>query len=135
LPARKLNAIAGKQTHLRARQGEVAVSHTTTDAPLLPVEQIERLQQILPHRVEWVFDQTQVESEHRRNEVQRVNTLIFVERIAGLLFALVVAIFGLGIAAYLAIQGKELTASVIGGATLVGLVAAFIGGKQKANSK
>ena len=93
------------------------------------------MQQILPHRVEWVFDQTQVESEHRRKEVRRVNTLIFVERIAGLLFALVIAVFGLGVAAYLAIQGKELTASVIGGATLVGLVAAFIGGKQKSNGK
>ena len=127
--------MAGKQTHVRTRQGELAVSHTTTDAPLLPVEQIDRLQKILPHRVEWVFDQTQVESEHRRKEVSRVNTLIFVERIAGLLFALLVAIVGLGTSAYLAIQGKELTATVIGGATLVGLVAAFIGGKQKSNGK
>ncbi len=67
--------------------------------------------------------------------MSRVNTLIFVERIAGLLFALLVAIVGLGTSAYLAIQGKELTATVIGGATLVGLVAAFIGGKQKSNGK
>jgi hypothetical protein len=48
--------MAGKQTRLHARQGEVAVSHTTTDAPLLPVEQIERLKQIAPGRVDWVFD-------------------------------------------------------------------------------
>jgi hypothetical protein len=127
--------MASKHTHLRARQGEVAVSQTTTDAPLLPVEQIERLQQILPHRVEWVFEQTQVESEHRRMELRRVNTMIFIERMAGLFFALVVAVLGLGVAAYLAIQGKELTASIIGGATLVGLVASFIGGKQKAAQK
>jgi uncharacterized membrane protein len=127
--------MAAKHTHVRAGQGQLAVSHTTTDAPLLPVEQIERLQKILPHRVEWVFEQTQIESEHRRQEVRRVNTLIFVERISGLLFALLVAVLGLGIAAYLAVQGKEFTASVIGGATLVGLVAAFIGGKQKSNEK
>jgi hypothetical protein len=56
---------------MHARLGEVAVSQTTTDAPLLPVEQ----------------------------------------------------------------HDKEITASVIGGATLVGLVATFIGGRKSAESK
>jgi hypothetical protein len=120
---------------MHARSGEVAVSQTTTDAPLLSVEQIERLQQIAPHRVDWVFDQTQLESESRRSELRRVNTMVFIERMAGLVFALVIAVLGLGIAAYLALHDKEITASVIGGATLVGLVATFIGGRKSAEAK
>jgi len=127
--------MANKQTRMHARPGEVAVSQTTTDAPLLPVEQIERLQRIAPHRVDWVFDQTQLESESRRSELRRVNTMVFIERMAGLVFALVIAVLGLGIAAYLALHDKEITASVIGGATLVGLVATFIGGRKSAESK
>lgn len=124
--------MGGKQTRVQAKSGndELAVSTTTTDAPLLPIEHLERLKQVAPHRVDWVFDQTALESEHRRSEHKRVNTLVFIERIAGLVFALLVAILGLGLATFLAINGRELTASIIGGATLVGLVATFIVGKH-----
>lgn len=127
--------MSGRQTRVHARQGEVAVSHTTTDAPLLPIDQIEKLQQIAPNRVEWVFEQTQLESDHRRAEVKRVNTLIFVERMAGLVFALLIAVLGLGLATYLAVLDKNFVASVIGGATLVGLVVAFLGGKRSQDKK
>lgn len=122
--------MAGKHTHLRANRTEVAVSHTTTDSPLLPIDQIERLREIAPDRVNWVFEQTQIESETRRSENQRINTMIFVERIAGLVFALIIALVGLGAATYLAMNGHEVTASVIGGTTLVGLVTAFVAGKK-----
>lgn len=124
--------MGGRQTRVQAKSGndELAVSTTTTDSQLLPIEHLERLQQVAPHRVDWVFDQTALESEHRRAEQKRVNTLIFVERIAGLVFALLVAVVGLGLASYLAINGKEVTASIIGGTTLVGLVATFIVGKR-----
>lgn len=111
------------------------MSSTTTDSPLLPIEQIERLQQLVPNRVEWVFDQTQIESESRRTEMKRINTMVFIERMAGLVFALVIAIIGLGAAVYLAMNHHETTASIIGGATLVGLVAAFIAGKKSDNKK
>ena len=39
-------------------------------------------------------------------------------------------VVGLGLASYLAVNGKEVTASIIGGTTLVGLVATFIVGKR-----
>lgn len=48
----------------------------------------------------------------------------------GLWFALVIALLGLSIAAYLALQDQTVVASVVGGTTLVGLVAAFIVGKS-----
>jgi hypothetical protein len=109
---------------------ELTVSSTTTDCPILPIEQIERLQKIVPHRVEWVFEQTNAESEYRRTENRRVNTLVFIERTAGLLFALIVALSGLAAAAYCASLGREVTASVLGGTTLVGMVTAFIVAKK-----
>ncbi len=122
--------MAGKQTRLSAGNGRLDVSQTTTESPLLPIEQIAQLKQIDPARVDWVFEQTQVESTERRREVRRINTMVFIERIAGLFFALIIAFAGLGVAAYLAISGHDWVAGVIGGTTLVGLVTAFIAGKK-----
>lgn len=122
--------MASKHTQLRAKSGEVAVSSTTTDSPLLPIDQIERLQEILPDKVDWIFEQTTIESEVRRREMSRINTMVFIERIAGLLFALLIAVLGLGLATYLAMHGHEVPASIIGGSTLVGLVTAFVVGKK-----
>lgn len=127
--------MASNHTRARAHKGEVVVSSTTTDSPILPIEQIERLKEIAPHRVDWVFDQTQLESESRRSEAKRINTMVFIERMAGLTFALAVAIIGLGAAVYLAIQGKEVTASIIGGGTLVGLVTSFVAGRKQPEKK
>ncbi|WP_271464142.1 hypothetical protein [Acidovorax sp. NCPPB 4044] len=113
----------------RSKDTEVRVSQTTTDAPLLPIEQIGRLRELAPERVDWIFDQTEIESEYRRAETRRINTMTFAERMAGLVFALLIAVLGLGLAAYLAMNGKEITASIIGGTTIVGLVSAFILGR------
>lgn len=125
----------GRHNSVRVKDGnrEVAATSTTTDAPLLPVDQIERLAAIRPDCVDWVLDQTQCESDHRRSEVTKINRYIFVEKLAGLVFALLIAIAGLGAAVYLAMNGREVTASVIGGSTLVGLVASFIAGKKSSD--
>ena len=122
-----------RHTKVSARNGasEVAVSTTVTDAPLLPVDQIERLKAVAPDRVDWLFEQTQIESESRRSENRRINTMLFFERIAGLVFALLVACAGLYTALQMALAGREIAASVVGGATLVGLVTAFIAGKRQ----
>lgn len=125
--------MANRHTTAQAKGDVLAVSTTTTDAPILPVEQIAALQKIAPHRVEWVFDQTQAEAEHRRSENSRVNTLIFAERLVRLLFALIIALAGLGVATYLALQGHEVVASVIGGGTLAAMVTAFVAKKRETN--
>jgi len=122
--------------HTRAQKnksGDVLVQSTTTDAPLIPVEQLAKLKEIAPDRVDWIFEQTQLESEFRRTETKRIHTFTFVERICGLLFALLIAMCGLGSSVYSAMNGFQVVASVIGGATLVGLVTAFIVGKSKVN--
>ena len=88
------------------------------------------LKELAPERVDWVFNQTEIESEDRRREVRRINTMTFIERMAGLVFALLIALIGLGAAVYLAMNGHEVSASIIGGGTLVGLVAAFVAGRK-----
>lgn len=119
-----------RHTNARASRNEVVVSETTTDSPILPIEQIERLKEIAPHRVEWVFEQTQIESDMRRRENIRVNTMVFLERAGGLVFALLVAFMGLAASVYCATINQPWVASVIGGTTLVGLVTAFIAGRR-----
>ena len=123
--------MSSRQTnaHAKTRDGQVTVSSVTTDSPILPIEQIAKLKEIVPDRVDWVFSQTEAESNFRRSENRRVNTMMFIERMAGLLFAFLIASFGLGVAVYLAIKGHEIVASIIGGTTLVGLVTAFVAGR------
>jgi len=114
----------------RSKDTEVRVSQTVTDAPLLPVEQISRLRELAPERVDWIFSQTEAESAFRRQEHRRINTMSFVEHMAGLIFALLIAMFGLGVATWLALADHDMTASIIGGTTIVGLVSAFILGRN-----
>lgn len=77
--------------HVNGRGGsEMLVQDNHSDAPLLPIAGIERLHVIRPDRVDWVFEQTQIEAETRRNEQTRINTFIFIERISGILAALLI---------------------------------------------
>jgi hypothetical protein len=123
--------MANNQTRVNAKQGgDLAIHSTTTDSPLLPIEQIERLQQLVPHRVEWVFDQTTKEADARRGENHRINTFVFLEFLIGQIFGFLIAVAGLGAAVYCAMLGQSVVAAVIGGTTVVGLTLAFITGKK-----
>jgi uncharacterized membrane protein len=116
---------------VRHRDKELTVSQSTTDAPILPVAQIERLQQIMPERVDWVFNETQTEAAHRRSETTRINTFVFIERVIGQVFGLIIGVVGLASAVYAATHGAQTAGAVIGGTTVVGLVGAFVIGKSK----
>jgi hypothetical protein len=51
-----------ESNHTRAQKnksGDVLVQSTTTDAPLIPVEQISKLKEIAPSRVYLIFEQNQ----------------------------------------------------------------------------
>lgn len=109
-----------------ARSGDLTISQVTSDSPLLPIDHIERLQASLPHRAEWVFEQTQAEAQARRSESRRINTFIFVEQMVRLASALIIGLAGLGAAVYCAVIGQSTAAAVIGGTTVVGLVTAFV---------
>ena len=70
---------------LRNKDQHITVSQQETDAPVLPIAQIERLKEIHPERVDWVFEETTKEGSFRRSEMKRVNSMIFIERILGMI--------------------------------------------------
>lgn len=121
--------MANDHTNLSARHSDghhLQLTHTTTDSPILPVADLERLHQLNPDLVNWVTTQTELEAQHRRNETRRVNTFVFIERISGVIAGATVAIVGLLIAAYTAIQGHSGVALGIGGATLASIVSVLV---------
>lgn len=97
--------------------------------------QIERLKEILPEKVGWVFDQAAEEGRFRRAEVRRVNTLAGVERIGSMLSGLIIGCVALALSTYLAMHEHDWVAGVIGGTTVVGLVSAFVIGQRRSPPK
>jgi type IV secretory pathway TrbD component len=97
--------------------------------------QIERLREILPEKVDWVFEQAKAEGDFRRSETRRVNLFKFIDRMAGIASGFLIGIIGLGVSAYLAMHGHDWVAGVIGGSTVLGLVSVFVIGQVKAPSQ
>lgn len=125
--------MASTHTNLQATNSEgglVTVQQTATDSPLLPAANLQQLAAIDPKLVDWVVEQTQKEAEFRRGEVHRTNNFVFVERIAGICAAVILALTGLGVVVYLAMNGHDWVAGVIGGGALVGLVSAVLSRKK-----
>jgi hypothetical protein len=120
---------------LNEKDRHLTVSQHDTDAPILPVAQLEKLHQFYPDAVPWVIDEASKEGQFRREESGRINTFIFIERIAGLLAGFSIGAIALSISYLLAMAGHDWVASVIGGTTVVALVGAFIYGKKKVANK
>jgi hypothetical protein len=87
---------------------------------------IERLHNIRPDRVDWVFEQTQIEAETRRVEQHRVNTFIFFERIATQIFALAIGLCGIGGGIYAALEGHDWLGGTVATVTIGTLAVAFL---------
>lgn len=116
---------------LKDKDRHLTVSQHDTDAPVLPVAQLERLNQFYPEAVPWVINEASIEGQFRRSETRRINTFVFIERLAGIIAGLTVAIVSLTVAYQLAMAGREGVAAIIGGTTVVALVGAFIYGRKK----
>ena len=127
--------MSNQHTTVQAKSGnhELTLSQHSTDSPILPIVQIERLHTFRPDKVDWVLDQTQKEAEARRAQDARINDYIFYERVIGQVFGLFIGLAGLSAAAYIAVNSSPTAGAVVGGATLVSMVTAFIVGR--ANGK
>lgn len=129
--------MANKSTTAKVsnRNGELTLQHHETDSPLLPVAQLERLQKIKPDAVEWVIQQTQVEAEYRRIESKRVNTFVFIERLVGQIFALLIGMAGILCGGFVAVQGQPWAGGTIASLAITGLAAVFLTGRTKNKSR
>jgi hypothetical protein len=52
------------------------------------MQQMRQLQELSPERLEWMFNETEIEAKYRRSDNKRINTMKFIERIIGLFFTL-----------------------------------------------
>ncbi len=125
--------MATRHTQLKSRDGdrEISATNTVTDAPIVPIEQLERMHAFRPDLVDWYIQETSFEAQKRREGRDRVNLYVFIERVLGLIFGLLVAVLGIGGGIYLGLHGRDVAASIIGGGSLATIVSAFIYGRNK----
>lgn len=109
----------------------MTVQQHETDCPIIPVSQLERLQQFKPEAVDWVIQQTQIEAEHRRAEDKRINTYVFIDRTVGQVFAFLIGIAGVGGGSYVAVNGQPWAGATIASLSITGLAAVFLSGRSK----
>ena len=128
--------MSNRHTTVKTRGGgkELALSQTTTDSPIIPVEQLERLHAFRPDKVDWIFNQTELEALARREGRRQINRYVFIERIVGQVFGLLIGLFGLGAALYAGLHGATTVGVILAGGTLVALVSVFIVGKRDKGS-
>ncbi len=117
----------------------ITAQQTSTDAPLIPVGEVERLHALNPAYAQFIFDQTRLEAEHRRHiqsseilEQSRVNGFIFIERIAGVIAAVLVGIAAIVGGIYVVIHGHDWAGASIAGVGIGTLAVAFIHKKERA---
>lgn len=120
--------MANRQTTARLNRsnGDVTVQQHETDAPIIPVAQLERLQKFSPETVEWVIQQTQKEAEHRREQDAYINRSIYKERLMGQIFSFLTGMVGICGGSYTAIMGYPWTGGIIATAAITGLAVMFI---------
>jgi len=102
-----------------------------TDSPIIPVAQLEKLHLFKPDAVDWVIKQTQIEAEYRRSEGKRINTLVFIERLVGQIFALTIGLAGIGVGGYIALKGEAAAGGTIASIAITGLAVVFLTGRSK----
>ena len=116
----------------KTRDGDlgIAMSEHSTDSPVIQIEVLERLHAFRPDKVDWVFDQTEKEAEYRRKNDARVNIFIFIERLLGQIFGLVIGLSGIAGSVYLGVHDHEVLAGTIATATIATLAVSFIKGRN-----
>jgi uncharacterized membrane protein len=117
------------QVNISNRHGRLTAQQQETDSPIIPIAQLERLHQFKPDAVDWVIKQTQIEAEHRRKEGKRVNTFVFIERILGQIFALLIGLSGIGAGGYVALRGEAWAGATIASIAITGLAVVFLTGR------
>lgn len=108
---------------------QLTVHSQDTDSPILPVAQLQALQQFRPDLVDFVVQQTAIESKHRREQEATLNLYVFLERMAGHLTAIALAVLGVGGAAYLGLNGQPWLGGVVA-TTTIGTLAVSVYRRQ-----
>jgi uncharacterized membrane protein len=114
---------------------KIQVRHVSTDAPLFPVDMLERMHGFRPDLVDRVLELTRSEADFRRKETQRINTLAFAERFIGQVAALALGLFSVVGGLYLVSLGHDWAGAAIAATGIGGLAIAFLTGKRNSEEE
>lgn len=95
-------------------------------SPLPEPSELAAYNQIIPAGADRILKMAEAQSAHRIAIETRVVKSQQTQGFCGQLFGLIIGVFGIGSATFAAVSGQPWFGSIIGGATLVSLVSAFL---------
>lgn len=110
---------------------QLSVSYSS---PIPPAAELERYNAIIPNAADRFMTTLEKEQDHRHWMNKRaINGEIWADRI-GTLSGLLIGLFGLGVAGFLASHDKQFAAAVIAAVDIVGLTYVFVRGQTPPES-
>jgi uncharacterized membrane protein len=103
--------------------------------PLPPPQDLERYAKILKNAPERIFQLAEKEAANRQSLERWVVKSDVIRSILGVVSALLIVLFALGLGAYLVLQGHDVAGTIFAGAGLTGLVTTFIYGTNYLKKK
>ncbi|MDR1305347.1 MAG: DUF2335 domain-containing protein [Verrucomicrobiales bacterium] len=101
--------------------------------PIPPPEQLRQFNEIISNGADRIMKMAESQANQRMKTDGEIVRWQLFGNILGQVLAFLIAIGGLFATVYLAINNHEWVASIVGGTTIVGLVAAFIKGQNAQN--
>ena len=107
-----------------------AVQEQHSDAPLLPVKDIQALKDVCPDAVQLILDETRKEAEFRRRVTEKEQGKYYFQRGMGQVFALIIGLAGIAGGVYCVRLDYPNAGGTIASLAIVSLALAFLGRKQ-----
>lgn len=105
---------------------EVEAVVQENDSPMPAATELALLHKVRPDLVDSCMKEHHDEAEYQRTRFTRIDRFVFLERLLGLLAAVVLTLVAFWVSYLLAIAGHDWPSCVISGGTIVGIVAAIL---------
>jgi len=99
-------------------------------APIPPASEFEKYEITLTGAANRILGMAETQSLHRQKDENRKSINNIIQSYIGLILGFIIVIACIFASCYLAINGKEITAGIIGGGTIVSLAIVFVLGKK-----
>lgn len=127
---KRLNADERRKLFRASFQAASFQMQVIRQGPLPDPEDLAKYDQIIPEGADRIMKMAEHQSAHRIEIEKVVISSQQVQSQRGQNFGLVIAIVGIGASVFLAMNGHNMVAGVLGGTTVVSLAIAFITGKR-----
>ena len=113
----------------------LSISTPVVPGPLPSPDILARYNQLIPGAAGRIIAMAETDAMHLQSMEEMRLSASFQERRLGQIFGFSIAVMGLSASVFLAVTGHEITASVLGGATLISLVSVFVIGRLVGQTK